>query len=185
MRTQSDMKARVVSLDNLEAMCKWASGMTNEYYIESVSRSRVTVGYSNPSEYGSARPIFAVFAALPDLSTNPDKTNPRVVLEYLRVIETNDKSLMGEGWQSFEVLRDAPVMFRSPEDGKFHPFAPNPDYPTSTRAYVSLEDACRECGHNAYCHGSLSGGFDSPLESCHAFTGDIAPKCECKQFHSV
>jgi hypothetical protein len=173
MQTQSDSKIRVVSLSNLEAMCQQVSGHCHTYRVSKVSRSRVHVEYSNPSEYGSPRPIYAIFPCYGE----------NVVLDYLNVLEGNDKSLDGEGWQSFEVLRDAPVMFRSPE-GKWSPFVPNPAYPlNSPKAYIPMLSAC-QCGHTAYSHSSLTGGLDSPPEGCHAFTGDGAPKCECKQFVS-
>lgn len=170
MQTQSDSKVRVVSLSNLEAMCEQISGTCHKYRVSKVSRSRVHVEYSNPSEYGSPRPIYAVFPCYGE----------NVVLDYLNVLEGNDKGLQGEGWQSFEQLRDCPVMFRSPE-GTWAAFMPNPAYPKSPRAYVPLLAECK-CGHTAYSHASLIGGFDSKPEGCHAFTGDGTPKCECQQF---
>lgn len=173
MQTQSDTKVRVVSVSNLEAMCEQISGIAHRYRVSKVSRSRVTVEYSNPSEYGSPRPIYAVFPCYGE----------NVVLDYLNVLEGNDRSLAGEGWQSFEQLRDCPVMFRGPE-GKWAAFMPNPDYPKSPRAYVPLMAKCT-CGHTAYSHASLVGGFDSPPAECHAFTGDGTPKCECSQFVSA
>lgn len=115
MKTQFDSKVRVVSLANLEAMCEHISGTCHRFWIESASRSRVTVGYSNPDEYASDRPIFAVFPCYP--STFDGKENPAVVLDYLRILEGNDPTLDGEGWQCFEALRDCPVLWRKPQDG--------------------------------------------------------------------
>lgn len=174
MQTQSDSKVRVVSVTNLEAMCEQVSTMCHKYAVDSVSRSRVTVSYSNSDEYGNDRPIYAVFPCY------GNKDNPNVILDYLRILEGNDRTLDGEGWQEFETLRDAPIMFRSP-DGDWAPFMPNPNYPKSPKAYIPLLAKCT-CGHTAHSHVSLVGGSDSPPESCHAFTGDDTPKCECQQF---
>jgi len=110
MKTQFDWNKRVVSLDNLAAMCEHVSGVCHRYWIEKDSRSRVTVGYSNPDEYGSENPMFAVFPCYP----SSDQT--AVVLDYLRII--ND-TWDGEGWQAFDLLIDCPRIWRNPETGKW------------------------------------------------------------------
>lgn len=107
--SQFDHRVRVVSVENLRAMCERISGMVHCYSVTKVSRSRVHVEYSNPDEYGYARPITAVFPCYP--STFDGLENPSVVLEYLRVTERGD----GESWQSFEQLRECVQLWRSPD----------------------------------------------------------------------
>jgi hypothetical protein len=112
MKTQSDHKVRVVSIENLRAMCERVSGVCHRYWVESVGRSRVKVGYSNPNEYGTESPMFAVFPSYPSGFAG-DQDNPCVVLEFLNVLHDNWD---GEGWQAFDALRDCPKLWRSPED---------------------------------------------------------------------
>jgi hypothetical protein len=120
MKTQYDGSSRVVAVENLAAMCRRVSGMCHRYWIESVSRSRVAVGYSNPDEYGSESPMFAVFPCIPNPFDSKEHENPFVILtgpgSILRVV--ND-TWNGEGWQAFDPLCDAPVLWRSPEDGSW------------------------------------------------------------------
>lgn len=118
MKTQQDSKYRVVALENLRAMCKHMSGVAHTYQVTRVSRSRVHVEYSNPDEYGSPHPMTAVFPCYPSAWADDQckgaagtNANPRVVLDYLRIIGDED----GEGWQSFEVLRDCPTLYRDIE----------------------------------------------------------------------
>jgi len=93
-------------------MCEHVSGTCHRYWIESVSRSRVTVGYSNPDEYGRESPMFAVFPCFPN-PFDRDGGNPFVLLtgpgSLLRVVN-DDRD--GEGWQCFQIVRDCPVMWR-------------------------------------------------------------------------
>jgi hypothetical protein len=116
MKTQQDCKERVVALENLEAMCKRISGICHRYEVTKVSRSRVHVTYSNPDEYGYENPMTAVFPCYPS-GWPDDKDNPRVVLDYLRVI--ND-TWDGEGWQAFEQLRDCPTLWRGEKGWRSH-----------------------------------------------------------------
>ena len=118
MKTQLDHKVRTVSLETLEAMCQHVSGsMCHKFAVESVSRSRVHVSYSNEDEWASAHPMTAVYPCFPD---GRDKDNPTVVLDLLRVIADNCD---GEGWQSFEVLRDCPTLWRDPADQAWYTHA--------------------------------------------------------------
>lgn len=112
MRTQSDTRERVVSLDNLKAMCERLSGVCHVYSVTVVSRSRVHVEYTNPDEYGSDYPMTAVFPCFP--GEEPD--NPRVLLSILRVLRD---SWDGEGWQAFDPLVNCPTLWRDP-DGRWH-----------------------------------------------------------------
>lgn len=113
-RTQYDSKVRVVAVENLRAMCARVSGcMCHKFWIESVSRSRVTVGYSNEDEWATPHPMFAVFPCYPGFD-GKDAENPNVILEFLRV--TND-NWDGEGWQAFDILRDCPPLWRNPNNG--------------------------------------------------------------------
>lgn len=127
MQTQSDTSERVVSLANLRAMCKHASGTAHRYTVVKVSRSRVHVEYSNPNEYGTDYPMLAVFPCYP--STWPgDEDNPRVVLSIHRVIGDN---WGGEGWQAFYPVVDGPKMFRGDGDS----------WESEREVYVRLTDA--------------------------------------------
>lgn len=109
MKTQMDARSRIVSLENLKAMCEHVSGTSHRFSVESVSNTRVRVTYSNPDEYGSSHPITATFPCY----LSGDAGNPTVVLEYTKV--TGDD----EAWQSFEVLRDCPSLFRDARTGKW------------------------------------------------------------------
>lgn len=108
MRIQSDSSARVVALSNLEAMLDRISGVCHRFYIEKVTPNRVTVGYSNPNEYGTPYPVFAVFPAWPN--SFGEKETPMVALEYVRFIGVSQES---EDWQAFEQIRDCPQLFRT------------------------------------------------------------------------
>lgn len=113
MKTQQDTQVRVVSLENLKAMCERASGTCHRYWIEDYSKTRVKVGYSNPSEYGSENPMFAVFPAYPSVWAE-DEENPRVVLDMLKIVHDSWGS---EGWQAFDPLLLLPVLYRDPTTG--------------------------------------------------------------------
>lgn len=109
MKSQFDHKERVVSLENLTAMCEQVSSVCHRYWIESVSSNRVKVGYSNPDEWGSNHPMIAIFPAYPSAFDKND--NPCVVLDILDVKYDNWD---GEGWQAFQSLLDCPVLWRNP-----------------------------------------------------------------------
>jgi hypothetical protein len=110
--TQEDTFVRLVALENLEAMAERVSGFVHRYWIEKLTPTRVTVGYSNPDEYGRESPMYAVFPCYPSRWPE-DHDNPRVVLRILRVMRD---SWDGEGWQAFQLLLDCPVLWRSAED---------------------------------------------------------------------
>ena len=117
MKTQFDYQKRVVSLENLEAMCEHVSGTCHRYWVESVSRSRVKVGYSNPDEYANDRPMFAVFPCYPSgHDTVSHEASPAIVLDFLNIIHD---SWDGEGWQSFQILLDCPVLWRNPNNNEW------------------------------------------------------------------
>ncbi len=100
MKTQEDSVTRILALDNLREMCEAASGTSHRYWIETVSRSRVHIGYSNPDEWGAENPMFAVFPSFPSPWPADNRDNPRVLVEEcMRVI--ND-TWNGEGWQAFD-----------------------------------------------------------------------------------
>lgn len=107
MKTQFDHSKRVVSLENLRAMCKHASGMCHRYEVSKITRSRVHVKYSNPDEWGYSHPMTAVFPCYPG---GFDNDNPDIVLDLVRVLGDNWD---GEGWQAFQILLDCPQLFRS------------------------------------------------------------------------
>lgn len=109
MKTQFDRLERVVSVENLKAMCAHVSGTCRTYKVTSVSRSRVHVTYSNPDEYGQDHPMTAVYPCYPsNAPANPDDAdNPCVVLDILRVLNDNWD---GEGWQAFDLLHCCPSL---------------------------------------------------------------------------
>lgn len=111
MRTQQDHTVRVVALENLAAICDLHSMICHRYWIEKVTRSRVWVGYSNPDEYGSESPMFAIFPIYPSQYPG-DEENPRVVLDIMRVI--ND-TWDGGGWQAFDQILTTKKMWRDPD----------------------------------------------------------------------
>lgn len=50
------MDVRIVSADQLRAMCDRASGTAHTFALD-MGKTRATITYSNPDEYGSARPF--------------------------------------------------------------------------------------------------------------------------------
>jgi len=113
MRTQMDTKVRVVTLDNLEAMCAHVSGgMCHKYQVAKATATRVQVEYSNEDEYANSHPMYAEFPCYKGVEAD----NPNVVLEYVRIIHDNAD---GEGWQNFEQLRDCPSLWRDPVTGEW------------------------------------------------------------------
>lgn len=112
MPTQFDHSVRVVSLDNLRAMCERVSGMAHRFDVVKVSRSRVHVEYSNPDEYGRARPVTAIYPCYPS-SFDSTNDNPAIVLDMLRCFDP-EKIWDGDAWQCFELLHECPTLWRSP-----------------------------------------------------------------------
>jgi hypothetical protein len=105
--TQFDWAKRVVSLVNLEAMCKYISGTCHEFKVSKVTRNRAYVEYSNPTEYGTPEPMTLVLPCYPG---GWDST--AVVLDILNVQHDN---WHGEGWQAFQPLLDCPTLWRNPQ----------------------------------------------------------------------
>lgn len=103
---QFDWKKRVVSLNNLRAMCARISGMCHRFTVESVGAHSVRVSYSNPDEYGNAEPVTAVFPAY--LVKNFGTKETAVVLDAITYLHDRD-----EAWQAFEQLYGCPELFRS------------------------------------------------------------------------
>lgn len=118
MNTQFDWNKRVVSLANLEAMCERVSGTCHTFTVSKVSRSRVYVEYSNPTEYGTPQPMTAIFPCYP---AGWDQV--AIVLDIINVIHDN---WHGEGWQAFAPLMDCPVLWATLQDGKFVDWKPVP-----------------------------------------------------------
>ena len=115
MKTQFDWNKRVVSLENLKAMCQRVSGtMCHQFWVESVSRSRCKIGYSNENEYASEFPIYVVFPVYPSGSRKEDLENPCIILDPIRVIHNPGNDWHGEEYQAFECLFDCPTLWRDP-----------------------------------------------------------------------
>lgn len=106
--TQFDSQFRVVSVDNLQAMCDEVSSSCHKYHVSEVSNRFVTVEYSNPDEYGNRNPMRVMFPHIPIYGAKG------VMLSIHRVI--ND-DMDGEGWQHFQILLDCPVLWRNPTTG--------------------------------------------------------------------
>jgi hypothetical protein len=84
MKTQIDIKVRMVALDNLRAMCERASGPTKQYEVSNVSRSRVTVTHHwwAANERHTASIVFPCYPSPHDGDKGPGGVyNPRVVLD--------------------------------------------------------------------------------------------------------
>lgn len=101
----ADSSHRVVTLNVLAAICQRASGWSHKFAIERTTANRVYVSYSNPNEYGSARPMVAAFPAYP--SGEPE--NPSVVLDFVSI--SNDREDIGD--QLFTPITDCPKLWRS------------------------------------------------------------------------
>ena len=115
MRIQADYKVRVVTLDNLRAMCEYVSGLhCHKYEVAKVTPSRVCVSYSNEDEWTYEHPMRAVYPLYPGTFPGSEKDNPMVVLEMLRVAGCN-----GYGWEKFILLQDCPQLWRDPTDGQW------------------------------------------------------------------
>lgn len=110
MTTQFDHTARIVSLANLTAMCERISGTCHTFQVVKVSRSRVHVEYSNPTEYGTPQPITAVYPCYPN-QYESDSDNPAVVLDALRYIHDDGGYIS----QAFDALTDCPTLWRAPD----------------------------------------------------------------------
>ena len=106
MTTQQDSKVRLVALENLKAMCAHVSGWAHTYQVTKITRSRVHVEYSNPDEYGNARPMTAVFPAYPSNWPQDGADNPRVVLDPIRMYGHSPD------WQDFYLLESCPSVWR-------------------------------------------------------------------------
>lgn len=108
MKTQFDWQKRIVSAENLTAMCEHISGIAHRYTVVKVSRSRAHVEYSNPDEWGNARPITAVFPVIPGTDNNP-----AIVLDLIHCIGDRD----GYEYQAFDSLLYCPPLHRrGPDD---------------------------------------------------------------------
>lgn len=95
-------------------MCDRVSGTCHRYSVGEIGGGRVVeVEYSNPDEWGSEHPFSAVFPVLRDLY---GKGAHGVVL-HIHDTRREPRNLGGEGWQSFDVLRDCPELFRHPVHG--------------------------------------------------------------------
>lgn len=105
MKTQFDHNVRVVSLENLKAMCERVGGTCHKFTVVKETANRVFVQYSNPDEYGNPRPIIAVYPSWP---TGILDGSPAVALNMINC--TGDRD--GYGYQAFFQLEDCPELFR-------------------------------------------------------------------------
>ena len=66
---QFDHNVRVVSIDNLRAMCANQSGVCHTFTVDEPGRHTVKVWYSNPDEYGTSHQVAAVYPTYPAFGT--------------------------------------------------------------------------------------------------------------------
>lgn len=116
MKTQFDNKVRVVSLENLKAICERYSGTCNGYHVDKVTTNRVYISTNtSASETESfGHTVTAVFPAWP--SGFDGKENPSVALEIMRVIGETDDDY--DASQEFWALLDCEPLYRSLKDDK-------------------------------------------------------------------
>lgn len=126
MRRQGEFKIRAVYADNLRAMCDRASGWSHNYKVE-VGKTRATIVYSNPDEYGSPNPIEFRFPIVPD-QFGGETDNPVVILHLVSDRGGRDAHDRDAAYQSLDsmILCDTP-MARDAE-GAWHD-APKPAMP--------------------------------------------------------
>lgn len=134
MKVQFDHRERVVSEENLRAMCDRVSGTCHRYHIQKITERYCYVEYSNPDEYGSEHPMVAVFPVYHTLHVH-------IILDIVKVMYD---SWQGEGWQAFQILMDCPSLWRAPENGvwKSHWECLTDD---ERKHLVNLE--CHRCSH--------------------------------------
>lgn len=111
-KRQFDNRHRIVSLANLDAMCKRAGGvMCHSYKMDDPTATRVRVWYSNEDEWAGAHPICADFPLVPIFG------GVGVLMEFVYVSKgKGDGSWHGEEWQAFTPLMDCPELFRVSSD---------------------------------------------------------------------
>jgi hypothetical protein len=87
-----DNRHRIVSVANLEAMCRAISSMTHRYAVVEVSSRFASVEYSNPGEYGDENPMTVMYPMVPVFGDKGVLIHPHRIIN-----DTWD----GEGWQAF------------------------------------------------------------------------------------
>jgi len=109
MNTHFDKKVRVVSLENLKAMCDRASGECHRFEVTKVTRSRVHVTYSNPDEYAVDHPVTAVYPIYPNVF---ESENPSVVLDVITMYGPEPDI------DCFYLIEECGPLFRHERNGK-------------------------------------------------------------------
>ena len=109
---QSDTSVRVVTVQNLTALCSRASGMCHRFEVVSTSDHRVVVEYSNPDEWGWTHPIRATFPAYIDSGFG--RSTFYVVLGAM--LKCTHGGHDGEEWQCFHPITDGPELWRDNSD---------------------------------------------------------------------
>ena len=118
METYFDAPMRVVTLNVLTAICERVSGVAHRFWVERATRAGVWVGYSNPTEHGTPRDMFAVFHVFPNNSGYEDDVeNPYVVLGHIGRIVDATEDHGDEGWQAFTPVMECAALFRDATTG--------------------------------------------------------------------
>lgn len=86
-----------LTITAIAKLCAFHSGMCHRYAIESVTRNRVKISYSNPNEYGTPRPIYAYFPIVLYQHGNDQGTIACVTFGHY--------TGAGEDYQAFDVIR--------------------------------------------------------------------------------
>lgn len=115
MKAQFDYTKRIVSLENLKAMCARISSTCHTFRVCDVTKNRVRVIYSNPDEYGSPEPIIVLFPAYEAQFGSTAEKTLCVVLDAVRYFGCTGKN--EEAWQAFDQLYDCEKLWRKPGDG--------------------------------------------------------------------
>jgi hypothetical protein len=135
MKTQFDWKHRVVSLENLKAMCERVSGTVHTYRVTKVTRSRVHVDYSNPDEYGTPDPITAVYPCYPSVE------QVAIVLDAVRYINDRDDY----GYQAFDQLVDCVTLWRHADESGAEIWESHREIVARGIAHEGYRDTCVVC----------------------------------------
>ena len=114
MQTQGDMTVRMVTLANLRAMCARVNGICHAFSVD-VGATRASVTYSNPDEYGNARPYTARFPLAPNAF---DTSNPWIIFTLASDHGAEDEYGRDSCYQIIDAeIICAPVLWRDPVTG--------------------------------------------------------------------
>lgn len=102
---QFDSAVRVVSVENLKAMCDQVSSVSHKYWVEPPTKAGqfVRLTYSNPDEHAHWHRMTAWL---------PRFFHGKAELVVLMVVNVVHDNWEGEGWQAFETVLSYPALYR-------------------------------------------------------------------------